>query len=151
MDYLQHHKSQHCGFPAPLEHKVKYLCDQCPAVSEIFDFETKWFMNGPLYVVISSFLLKFPTFLLYLVKNKLACEQSSIKKLLHGWLLSGKHYFLTSKKFLANERLLITIYENDLSWVTTWFICQNFSPEFSQSSLWKVICLVKRIEQPNSK
>ena len=31
MDYLQHHKSQHGGFPAHLEHKVKFLCDQCPA------------------------------------------------------------------------------------------------------------------------
>lgn len=31
MDYLQHHKSQHGGFPSHLEHKVKYLCDQCPA------------------------------------------------------------------------------------------------------------------------
>lgn len=31
MDYLQHHKSQHGGFPAHMEHKVKYLCDQCPA------------------------------------------------------------------------------------------------------------------------
>ena len=31
MDYLQHHKSQHGGFPAHLEHRVKYLCDQCPA------------------------------------------------------------------------------------------------------------------------
>jgi uncharacterized C2H2 Zn-finger protein len=31
MDYLQHHKSQHGGFPAHLEHKVKFLCDACPA------------------------------------------------------------------------------------------------------------------------
>ena len=31
MDYVQHHKAQHGGFPAHLEHKVKYLCDVCPA------------------------------------------------------------------------------------------------------------------------
>merc|ERR1719215_1456712 len=31
MDYLQHHKTQHGGFPPHLEHRVKYLCEQCPA------------------------------------------------------------------------------------------------------------------------
>ena len=28
MDYLQHHKTQHGGFPPHLEHRVKYLCEQ---------------------------------------------------------------------------------------------------------------------------
>ena len=46
-----------------------------------------------IFVDISSFLLKFPTFFLYFVENKLACEQSSIKNVTAWMTLRGNIIF----------------------------------------------------------
>ena len=52
-----------------------------------------WFENKVHICRHFKFLTEISYTFLYFVKNKLACEQSSIKKLLHGWLFKGNIIF----------------------------------------------------------